>query len=148
MSTTYYVWDEENDSLLEEIDENGNVISATAVSGNPHSCWIIMFENVVDAFGDDFWLLNRTSFYVDDTRREELIITGMFGENIRLPHATVGKFQVDNIDVQFLENLRPPFVVGDVVRDQEDISHGLVPDRSSVVMGYWSSVHRIGFILF
>ena len=93
MSTTYYVWDEENDSLLEEIDENGNVIVSYTNEPGPFGKVISQERNGVTSYYHYDGQGNTVALTDDNGDVTDTYIYTAYGELVSSTGTTVNPFR-------------------------------------------------------
>ena len=93
MSKTYYVWDEENDSLLEEIDENGNVIVSYTNEPGPFGKVISQERDGVTSYYHYDGQGNTVALTDDNENTTDTYIYTAFGELVSSTGTTVNPFR-------------------------------------------------------
>ena len=93
MTKTYYVWDEENDSLLEEIDENGNVIVSYTNEPGPFGKVILQERDGVTSYYHYDGQGSTVALTDDNENVTDTYVYSAFGELVSSTGTTVNPFR-------------------------------------------------------
>ncbi len=93
MTKTYYVWDEENDSLMEEIDENGNVIVSYTNEPGQFGKVISQERNGVTSYYHYDGQGSTVALTDDNENVTDTYVYSAFGELVSSTGTTVNPFR-------------------------------------------------------